>query len=263
LFIGRTKQMTKRIITLNLILMLILVSCNTTTLESAANVPTTLPTPIPPTDAPAATSTPIDTPLPVSRFQSFPGVGCCRGKTIEPGEYELPSWLGIPLTLEVGDGWRVLNEEAALMFLLAGQGRNSLGDPSQVLAFIAVPDGDPQAVLTSIKNSPELTPAGEISESTIAGFPGLQVEASAKPNPGNEGNRSDGIPPGVQSLPAVNKYFTEGFLWTTWTAESRLRFIVLNVDEHMLLIEIESPPAEFEAFVSESDEVLQTLNVRR
>jgi hypothetical protein len=214
-------------------------------------------------DTPAPTSESTNTSVPVSQFQSFPKVGCCRGKTIEQGEYELPSWLGIPLTLEVGDGWRVLNEKAALLFLLAGQGRNSLGDPSQVLVFIAVPDEDPQELLTSIKNSPELTFAGEISEVSIAGFAGLQVDASAKPNPGNEGNRGDGISPGSQFLPAVNKYFTEGFLWTTWTAEPRLRFMVLNVGEHVLLIEIESPPAEFEAFSSEADKVLQTLKLRR
>jgi hypothetical protein len=162
----------------------------------------------------------------------------------------------------VGEGWRVLNEKAALLFLL-GKGHNSFGDPSQVLAFIAVPDGDPQAILTSIKNSPELTPEGEISEITIAGFSGLQFDASAKPNPGNEGNRGNGIPPGVQFLPAVNKYFTPGFLWTTWTAESRLRFIVLNVDEHVLLLQIEAPPADFETFAGEADRVLQSLKLRR
>ncbi len=255
--------MTKRIIILNLVFILILAACSGALPATPTLVPTTLPTTIPATNTPAPTSEPTNTSVPVSQFQSFPGVGCCRGKTIEPGEYELPSWLGIPLTLEVGEGWRVMNEKAALLFLLAGQGRNSFGDPSQVMVFIAVPEGDPQAILTSIKNSPELTPTDEISEITIAGFSGLQLDASAKPNPENEGKRGDGIPPGAQSLPAVNKYFTEGFLWTTWTAEPRLRFIVLNVDEHVLLIEIESPPAEFEPFASEADRVLQTMKLRR
>jgi hypothetical protein len=251
------------LLTLPILAVIFLATCSSTTPASVTEVSSNLPTPIPPTNTPAPTSEPTNTSVPVSQFQSFPMVGCCRGKTIEPGEYELPSWLDIPLTLEVGEGWRVLNEMAALLFLLAGQGRNSFGDPSQVLVFIAVLDGDPQAILTSIKNSPELTPAGEITEIMIAGFSGLQLDASAKPNPGNEGNRGDGIPPGSQFLSAINKYFTEGFLWTTWTAEPRLRFIVLNVGEHILLIEIESPLAEFEAFASETDQVLQTLRLRR
>lgn len=239
--------------------MLILVACSNTTFVSPTDIPTTLPTRITPTEMPAATPEPTDTPVPVSQFQSFPRVGCCRGKTIEPGEYELPAWLGIPLALEVEEGWRVLNEEAALLFLV-GKGRNSLGDPSQVLVFIAVPNGNPQAILTSIENAPELMPTSEMTETTIAGFSGWQFDASAKPNPGNEGNQGDGIPAGAQFLPAINKYFTEGFIWTTWTAEPRLRFIVLNVGEQTLLIEIESPPAEFETFINEADKVLQTLN---
>jgi len=174
----------------------------------------------------------------------------------------MPSWVGIPLTMEVGEGWREINEEEALLFML-GKGRNSFGDPTQVLVFIAVPDGSPQAILTSIRNSPEVMAVSEMTEFTIAGFSGLQVDVSAKPNPGYEGDKEAEIPAGAQFLPSVNRYFTPGFLWTTWTAESHLRFIVLNVDEHMLLIEIESPPAEFEAFASEADQVLQTLKLRR
>jgi hypothetical protein len=190
-------------------------------------------------------------------------VGCCRGKTIEPGEYELPSWLGIPLTLGVRESWRVMNEKAALLFLLAGQGRNEFNDPSQVLVFMNVSESDPQTVLMAIKDSPELTSLSEITETTIAGFSGWQFDATAKPNPANKGNAANSIPAGARNLPAINKYFAPGFLWTTWTAEPRLRFIALNVGEHILLIEIESPPAEFEAFASEADQVLQTLTLRR
>lgn len=254
----------KRMIMLDLVSMLLLVACSTATSTpaSATDAPTTLPTPVPPTHTPVPTSKPTDTPVPVSQFKSFPSAICCNGKTIEAGEYELPSWLGIPLTMEVDEGWREINEEEALLFML-GKGRNSFRDPIQVLVFIAVPDGNPQSILTAIKNEPELTRAGEITEITIAGFSGLQLDVSAKPNPGYEGDKEAEIPPGVQFLPAVNRYFTPGFLWTTWTVESRLRFIALNVDEQMLLLEIESPPAEFEAFASQADQVLQSLKLRR
>jgi hypothetical protein len=169
----------------------------------------------------------------------------------------------LPLTVDVGEGWGVLNEEAARLFLLAGKGRNEFNDPSQVLVFIAIPDGDPQDVLTSIRGAPQLTPLSEITGTTIAGLPGWQFDASAKPNPEYKGDQEADIPAGVQILPVINKYFTPGFLWTTWTPEARLRFIALNVGEHVLLLEIESPPAEFEAFAAEADRVLQTLELRK
>jgi hypothetical protein len=87
------------------------------------------------------------------------------------------------------------------------------------------------------------------------------LDATAKPNPSNKGNAANSIPAGAQNLPAINKYFAPGFLWTTWTAEPRLRFVALNVDGQTLLIEIESPPAEFEAFAAEAERVLQTLKL--
>jgi hypothetical protein len=243
---------------------LIVVACNTVP-ASVTAVPTTMPTSIPPTNPPTnpptPTSEPTNTSLPESQFQSFPGVSCCRGQAVDPGAYKAPAWLDIPLTMEVGDGWRVLNEQAARLFLLAGKGRNEFNDPSQVLVFITIPDEDTQVVLASIRNSPELTLVSEITETTIAGFSGWQFDASAKPNPGNEGSLENSIPPGSQSLPAVAKYFAPGFLWTTWTAEPRMRFLALNTGEQVLLLVIESPPEEFEAFAGESNQVLQTLEL--
>jgi hypothetical protein len=163
--------------------------------------------------------------------------------------------------MDVEEGWGVLNEERARLFLLAGQGRNEFNDPSQVLVFIAIPDEDPQVVLTPIRNSPQLTSVTEITETTIAGLSGWQFEALARPNPENEGSRQDGIPPGSQYLPEIGKYFTPGFLWTTWTAEPRMQFIALDAGGYILLAQIESPPAEFEAFADEAKQLLQTLEL--
>jgi hypothetical protein len=219
--------------------------------------------PIPPTVTPSHTSELTVTPLPTSEFRSFRSANCCKAKAIEAGKYELPSWLGIPLTMEVRSGWSVLNEKEARLFLLAGKGQNEFKDPSQVLVFMAVPEGDPQSVLASIKDSPELAPVGEITETTIAGFSGWQFDATAKPNPGNKGNAANSIPAGSQNLPAINKYFAPGFLWTTWTAEPRLKFIALDVGENALLLEIESPPANFDSFAGEAGRILQTLKTRR
>jgi hypothetical protein len=247
---------------LPILVMFVLAACSSTAPASPTNMPTIAPIPIQPTDTPEPTLEPTNTPMPISPFKSFPRSICCSGKTIEAGEYELPSWVGIPLTMEIGEGWQVVNEEAAGLFML-GKGESIFNDPTQALVFIAIPDGNPRAILTSIKNEKGLTLEGEITETTIAGFSGLQLDFSAKPNPGYQGNKQAEIPPGVQFLPSVNKYFAGGFLWTTWTAESRLRFIVLNVGENLLVIEIDSPPAEFEAFASEADQVLQRLKLRR
>jgi hypothetical protein len=243
-------------------LLLITSACGTTP-ASINEFPTILPTAIPVTSTPESITEPTNTTEPISSYLFFPRANCCKARTVEAGKYELPSWMEIPLTVEVDEGWGVLNEEAARLFLLAGKGRNEFNDPSQVMVFIAIPNGDPQDVLTSIQNAPELMSVGEITETTIAGFSGWQFDAVAKPNPGNEGKPEDGIPPGSQTLPSVGRYFTPGFLWTTWTAEPHMRFIALNAGEQVLLFVIESPPAKFEAFTSKSHGVLETLMLRK
>jgi hypothetical protein len=164
--------------------------------------------------------------------------------------------------MEVDKGWQVVNEERARLFVL-GKGESIFNDPTQALVFIPIPDGNPQAVVTSIKNEKGLTLQGKMTEITIAGFSGLQLDLSAKPNPEYEGDKQAEIPPGVQFLPSVNKYLAEGFFWTTWSAEAHLRFITLNVGKDVLLLQIDAPPAEFEAFASDAEQVLHTLRVGR
>ena len=248
----------KRTSIFSIILLLVITSCSASHV-SITETATITPTSILPTNTPALTVVPTNTPETIDPFLSFPSVNCCKARTVEAGKYELPSWQEMPLTLEVSEGWGVLHEEGALLILLAGKGRNGFNDPSQVLVFIAAKDGDPQDILASIRNSPELTPIGEIIPTDIAGFTGLQFDASAKPNSQNKGDRENSVPPGAQILPALSRYFAPGFLWTTWTAEPRLRFVTLEVDEQVLLLQIESPPAEFDAFASDSDQVLQSL----
>jgi hypothetical protein len=170
--------------------------------------------------------------------------------------------MGIPLTMELGEGWQVVNEQDARLFML-GKGESIFNDPTQALVFIAIPNGDPQAILGSIEEDPGLAARGDVTETTIAGLPGLQLDLSAKPNPDYGGDQDAEIPPGVQFLPSVGQYFAEGFFWTTWSAEASLRFIVLDLDEHILLLQMDAPPDEFESFASEADQVLQTLKVTR
>jgi hypothetical protein len=146
---------------------------------------------------------------------------------------------------------------------MLGKGESIFNDPTQAFVFITIPDGDPQGILASIKDDKALTAQGEIIETTVAGFPGLQLDLSAKPNPDYRGNPGAEIPSGVQFLTSVGKYFAEGFLWTTWSAEAQLRFIALEIGEDVLLIQIDSPSAEFEPFAAEADNVLRSLKLQR
>ncbi len=252
--------MKTKIFTLLFVLAYISTACSGA--ATPAPTATETPTPPPPTDAPSpAPAEQSIIPDQTSQFLTIPIDSCCNGKAIEAGIYETPPWFGIPITVEVGEGWRAVNDKEALLFML-GKGRNIYNDPVQALIFILVPNGNAQAILTSIARETGLTQMSEITEITIAGFPGLQLDLSAKPNPEYQGDKEAEILPGSQFLPVVNKYFAPGFIWTTWTPESRLRFIVLNVEEYVLLLEIDSPPAEFEAFAGEADQVLQTLKLK-
>ena len=212
--------------------------------------------------APAVTQAPVDMPQSFAQVSAFPNANCCDDKTVQAGVYELPAWLGLPLNLEIGRGWRVLNEERARLFLF-GRGRSDFDDPTQVLVFIPVPGGNPKTLLSLIKNEPGLIPAGELTEIEVSGKSGYQLDFVAKPNSGYEGSVQAEIPPGVQFLPVVSEYFTSGISWTTWTAESRLRFIALDLGGDVLLVEIESPPAEFDAFAAEAEQILLSLKLKK
>lgn len=209
----------------------------------------------------ATTTLPTGTPTPDNQFLKFPSNLCCAGRTVQAGRYELPTWLDIPLSVEVGEGWRSINEKAAKLFTL-GKGRNSLGDASQLLVFLAAPKvGSPQTLLQSVRNAPEYVASGETTPATIAGFSGLQSDAATKPNLKYEGDPEADIPPGVQILPSINRFFTPGFLWTTSSPEARLRLIALDVNGQTILIYLEAPPDEFDAFVGEATKLLQTMEI--
>jgi hypothetical protein len=269
------------ILTTLIIAILLLAACSGPPTEAP---PTGAPaTTLPPTDAPAAptqapptetaaptepppTPTTAPTPAPTASatapaFLRIPSVSCCRGRTLTAGRYEIPPWLGIPLSVEAPDGWRALNEEGALLFLL-GRGQNVQNNPSQMILFLNASDGDtPETIIGSIQNAEQLAPMGEPVEVTFAGFPGLQLDASALPNPTFEGRPQDDIPPGVQYLPVIEQYLTPGFAWTTSSPEARVRAVALTVGEQTLLLYLEAPPEEFDQFAADAEAILQSLEL--
>jgi hypothetical protein len=181
---------------------------------------------------------------------------------LSPGEYAVPPWLGIPLAFDLGEGWRVLNEERALLFML-GRGENVQNNPSQLITFInaASDTASPETLIAGVQQMPELTTLTEPVEVNIGGFSGLQLDSVAKPNPAEEGDPAADIPPGIQYLPFFMNYFAPGFLWTTSSPEARVRTIALTVDDATMLLYMEAPPAEFEQFASDAEAILQTLEL--
>jgi hypothetical protein len=232
----------------------------------AAATPSPLPTQPPPT-ATAEPAVPTEPPAPTATatpgesFLKVPAVGCCRGRTLEPGRYAFPPWFGIPLTVDAPEGWRVLNESAALLFML-GRGENAQNNPSQIILFLnATGSSSLESLIETIRNAPQLAETAAPAEVAIAGFAGRQVDMTALPNPTFEGSAANDIPPGVQYLPAIERYLTPGFAWTTSTPEARVRAIALTVGDQTLLIYIEAPPQEFDELAADAGAILESLEL--
>ncbi|MBP8947537.1 MAG: hypothetical protein KBG73_01770 [Candidatus Promineofilum sp.] len=198
--------------------------------------------------------------MPEAPLLPFPTAHCCRGKTLESGQYAVPSWLGISLALDLGEGWRVLNEERARL-LLIGRGQNAQNNPSQIITFINATGATdaPESIIAAVQGIKQLTPLGEPVSVAIAGFPGWQLDLIANPNPEEKGDASADIPPGIQYLPYFQRYFTPGFLWATSTPEARVRVAAVKVREQILLLYMEAPAAEFDQFLAGADTILWTL----
>jgi hypothetical protein len=163
------------------------------------------------------------------------------------------------LTVDVPEGWRVLNEAAALLFML-GRGENVQNNPGQLILFLNATGGSsPEDIIEAIRNAPGLTETAAPSEVTIAGFPGRQVDMTALPNPTFEGIAADDIPPGVQYLPVIERYLTPGFAWTTSSPEARVRAIALTVGAETLLIYLEAPPQDFDELAADATPILESL----
>jgi hypothetical protein len=207
------------------------------------------------TDAPASPA-PQSAPL-----LEIPSVPCCRGQALEAGNYAFPDWLEIPLSVEIAAGWKVMNESRARLFLF-GNGENVLKNPSRIIAFSNVTgERTPEELIASVQAAPELIALSEPARIMLAGFPGLQLDSTAKPNPSYAGKAADDIPPGVQHLPVFSQYFTPGFLWTTSSPEARVRTIILSVRDQSLLLYLEAPPDEFDSFAAEAVPILETLKL--
>jgi hypothetical protein len=194
--------------------------------------------------------------------QPLPTSGCCDGVELAPGRYELPGYWGDPLVVEVGDGWRVNFENAAVLLAFV-QGANAVDDPSRWFYLIRAPaELGPEQVIEDMAAMTSITVDQAPVAIEIAGFPGFQFDASAKDNPDQPAVPANGIEAGSIRLEALNDtgYFTTGFLIISATRQSMLRFIALDVGQRTLLALIDAPPAEFGDFAAESEQILGSLS---
>jgi hypothetical protein len=266
-----------------MLLALVLAACSppATPTESAVPIPPTStqvpPTetavPVPPTPTPVPTEmddaevlsqaqlTENATDTPEVTISNFPSVSCCMGRTVQAGSYRLPAWLDMPLSVEVGDGWRVMNEEGARLFTLV-RGQNSLNNPSEWIAFMnASSAGSDEGLMAQFLEEPNIVPLGEPMVADLAGYTGWQQDFAVLPNPDYPGNANNDIPAGVQFIHVVEQFFTPGFSWTSSSPEAQLRLAVVNVGDTLLFVYLEAPPDAFATFVADADQILQTLEL--
>ncbi|MBK8905395.1 MAG: hypothetical protein IPM53_29705 [Anaerolineaceae bacterium] len=177
------------------------------------------------------------------------------------GLYRLPVWFDMPLMLEVGEGWRVMNEEQARLFALA-RGQNSLNNPSEWIVFMTASSvGSAEGLMAQFLEEPTIVPLGEPMVADLAGYAGWQQDFAVLPNSDYPGNVNDDIPAGVQIIDVVEQFFAPGFSWTSSSPEAQLRLVVVNVGDTLLFVYLEAPHDQFATFVADANQILQTLEM--
>jgi hypothetical protein len=194
-------------------------------------------------------------------ISNFPSVNCCKGRTVQAGSYRLPAWLNLPLSVKVGGGWRVMNEEQAKLFTLA-RGQNSLNNPSEWITFMnASSAGSSEGLIAQLLEEPNIVPLGEPTVADLAGYAGWQQDFAVLPNPDFAGNQRDDIPAGVQFIGVVEQFFAPGFFWVSSSPEAYLRLVVVNVGDTLLFVYLEAPTDTFATFVADAHQILKTLEL--
>ena len=205
-------------------------------------------------------------PASTTTTQHLPALGlppsaCCEGVELAAGRYELPPYWGVPLVVDVDEGWRAIFDNSATLVAFV-QGNNAVGIPSRWMYLIRAPaDLSARAVIDSMAEMTAITAEENTAETNIAGFPAVRLDAAANDAPNQAEAPASGIEAGSMRLEALNDtgYFTTGFLIITATRQSRLRFIALEPGERTMLVMIDAPPDEFEDFATQAEEILESM----
>ena len=214
------------------------------------------------TTSPSPTTTAAVTTLSPQPALEIPASGCCDGVEITAGTYQLPDYWGVPLAVAVGEGWRaVYDNSAALMAFV--QGQNEVADPSRWLYLIRAPaELTPEDVISAMAAMDSIILTSDPEPVELAGFAGEQFDGTAKHDPERAEAAANGIEAGAIRLEALTDtgYFPTGFLVISATRESSLRFVALETGDRTMLVLIDAPPDDFDAFSEEAMEILASFS---
>lgn len=211
---------------------------------------------------PSTTAPTSATTLPPQAASEIPASGCCDGVEITAGTYQLPDYWGTPLTVAVGEGWRAVYDNSAVLMAFV-QGQNQVADPSRWLYLIRAPaELTPDDVISAMTAMGSIDLTSDPQPVELAGLAGLQFDATAKHDPEQGEAPANGIEAGAIRLEALNDtgYFPTGFLVISATRESSLRFVALETGDRTMLVLIDAPPDEFDAFSQEAMEILASIS---
>jgi hypothetical protein len=212
-----------------------------------------------PTNAPLATLAPSPT-VAEEGFRDFAASNeCCVGVAVTAGRYRLPAWFDLTLFIDVPANWRALRLDLREVISLV-RGETETGDASQWFAFFALdnPESEEQ-FQADLLSSTELIIIEDPVDVTFAGYSGWQVDTLALINPEMEANPEEGIVAGTQHIAVVENYLTSP--WVTSSPEALTRFIVLHIEDKVLVFVIESPVDGWEEFLADSEAILNSLEL--
>ncbi|MDP9468621.1 MAG: hypothetical protein M3P32_07785 [Chloroflexota bacterium] len=228
---------------------------------TAVSSPTPSPTTLPSATgsvAPSATAEPTPSPTPPVQGAQLPTLDCCLGRELDPGGYASPGFVPFWVSVEVGNGWRGMQNPVEHIFTFL-QGTNEINHATRYLTLFGVTREESNAFLHDLREVEFLTVADAESVS-IGGLEGQRVDAVAALRPDTPG--TPGRVGGTLTISPMTALTHPQMFWNTESAEARLRIYVLEAtDEHVLLVYVEAPPAEFDAFAAAVEEVLGTIQV--
>jgi hypothetical protein len=184
----------------------------------------------------------------------FPVAGSAADVIVPPGHYRAPDALEIPFEFEVGEGFtwfrEYLEEDKTLVLV---RGSNAAGKPSQWLAFMPLKPGETvDSAMEALRATPKIDLLEE-ADTSIGGASGRQLDAAAQPNP------AAGFD-GLITIPAIAGLTGHSDPdWWTETPTARLRFYAIDFNSRTLLVYLEAPPGEFDAFAQDIEEMLDSL----
>ena len=218
----------------------------------------------PPAATPTTAVTGAPTPAPTQAttaqtLREFSTGDLDQGGAEQPaGKYQTPVWFDVPFQFETATDYRGGKKswQRGQIFALE-RGQNSLGNATHRLVFFAFPS-DVSGVETTFRlRETTLLDSSEIRDITLFNVTGAQWEAVAQPNPAQKGE--SGVADGAIAIPALFDLIRLHGVWHTSTPGARLQFIVAEPPGRTLLIYIEAPPDDFEAWASETEELLKTV----